>query len=100
VKKKGGNKLKICVDYKDLNAHTFKDHFPLPFISTIVNEVAGKKLYSFMDNYSRYNQVSIAFEDWHKTTFTSPWGTFIYVVVPFGLCNASDAFQIVMTYFF
>jgi hypothetical protein len=100
VKKKGGNKLRVCVDYRDLNACTFKDHFPLLFISTIVNEIAGKKLYSFMDGYSGYNQVSIAPKDWHKTTFTSPWGTFIYVVMPFGLCNASVTFQKVMTYVF
>jgi hypothetical protein len=42
VKKKGGNKLKVCADYRDLNVHTLKDHFPLSFISTIVDEVAGK----------------------------------------------------------
>jgi hypothetical protein len=99
VKKKGGNKLRVCVDYRDLNAHTLKDHFPLPFISTIVDEVVGKELYSFK-NYSGYNQVSIAPEDWHKTAFTSPWGTFVYVVMPFGLCNASAASQKVMTYVF
>jgi hypothetical protein len=100
VKKKGGNKLRVCVDYRDLNARTFKDHFPLSFISTIVDEVAGKELYSFMDGYSGYNQVSIAPEDWHKTAFISPWGTFVYVVMPFGLCNALAAFQRVMTYAF
>jgi hypothetical protein len=100
VKKKGGNKLRVCVDYRDLNVRTFKDHFPLPFISTIVDEVAGKELYSFMDGYSGCNQVSITPEDWHKTAFTSPWGTFVYVVMPFGLCNASATFQRVMTYVF
>jgi len=100
VKKKGGNKLRVCVDYRDLNACTLKDHFPLSFISTIVDEVAGKELYNFMDGYSGYNQVSIAPEDWHKTAFTSPWGTFVYVVMPFGLCNASVAFQRIMTYAF
>jgi hypothetical protein len=60
VKKKGGNKLKVCVDYRNLNAHTLKYHFPLLFISTIVDEVAKKGLYSSMDGYLRYNQVSIA----------------------------------------
>jgi hypothetical protein len=72
----------------------------LPFISTIVDEVVGKELYNFMEGYSRYNQVSIALEDWHKTAFTSPWGTFVYVVMSFGLCNASIAFQRIMTYDF
>jgi hypothetical protein len=69
-------------------------------ISTIVDEVAGKELYNFMDGYSGYNQVSIAPKDYHKTTFTSPWGTFVYIVMPFGLCNASATFQRIMTYAF
>jgi hypothetical protein len=43
MKKKGGNKLRVCVDYRDLNAHTLKNHFPLPFISTIVDEIVGTK---------------------------------------------------------
>jgi hypothetical protein len=72
VKKKDVNKSRVCVYYKDLNVRTLKDYFPLPFISTIVNEITGKKLYSFMDDYSGYNQMSIAPEDWHKTTFISP----------------------------
>jgi hypothetical protein len=99
-KKKSGNKLRVCVDYKDLNARTFKNHFLLSFISTIVNEITGNELYSFMDGYLRYNQVSIAPKDWHKMAFTSPWGTFVYVVMPFKLCNAFVASQEVMTYVF
>jgi hypothetical protein len=97
-KKKSGNKLRVCVHYKDLNARTFKNHFPFPFISIIVNEMARNELYSFMDDYLQYNQVSITPEDWHKMAFTSPWGTFVYVVMPFKLCNAFVAFQKVMTY--
>jgi len=46
------------------------------------------------------NQISIAREDWSKTAFITPWGTFIYNVMPFGLCNAPSAFQKVMSYAF
>jgi hypothetical protein len=53
-----------------------------------------------MDGYLGYNQVSIVLEDWHKTTFTSPWATLVYVMMPLGLCNALVAFQKVMTYVF
>jgi len=42
VKKKGGNKLRACVDYRDLNARTLKYHFPFLFIYTIVDEIARK----------------------------------------------------------
>ena len=99
VKKKNG-KLRVCIDYRKLNKNTQKDHFPLPFINSILDEVAGHEMYIFMDGYSGYNQVSIASEDRHKTAFTTPWGTFIFLVMPFGLCNAPSAFQRAMTYAF
>ena len=83
-----------------LNKWTQKDHFPLPFINTILDEVVGHELYTFMDGYSGYNRISIAPEDHNKTTFITPWGTFIYVVMPFGLCNAPLAFQRAMSFAF
>jgi len=62
VKKKNG-KLQLCVDYRQLNKHTQKDHFPLPFINTIVDEVVGNEVFTFMDGYSGYNRILIACED-------------------------------------
>ncbi len=56
VPKKNG-KLWICVDYHKLNVQTKKDLFPLPFLDSILNFVAGHEMYSFMDGYSRYNLV-------------------------------------------
>ena len=99
VKKKNG-KIQVCINYRTLNRRTQKDHFPLPFINTILDEVAGHKLYTFIDGYSGYNQISIAPKDHHKTAFITPWGTFIYVVMPFGLCNAPSAFQRAMSFAF
>ena len=73
---------------------TKKDHFPLPFIDQVLDTLAGKKYFSFLDGYSGYyNQISIDPEDQDKTTFTCPWGTFAYYVLPFGLCNALATFQ-------
>ena len=99
VKKKNG-KIRVCINYRALNKRTQKDHFPLSFINTILDEVAGHELYTFMDGYSGYNQISIAPEDHHKTAFITPWGTFIYVVMSFGLCNAPSAFQRAMSFAF
>jgi hypothetical protein len=92
VPKKNG-KWRVCVDYRVLNKVTQKDHFPLPFIDQVLDNLSGKKFFSFLDGFSGYNQIKIAPQDQDKTTFTSPWGTFAYRVLPFGLCNALATFQ-------
>jgi hypothetical protein len=76
-----------------LNKATLRDHFPLPFIDQVLDSLAGKKFFSFLDGFSGYNQIKIAPEDQDKTTFTCPWGTYAYNVLPFGLCNAPATFQ-------
>jgi len=56
---KNNGKWRICVDYRELNKATQKDHFPLPFIDQVLDTFAGKKLFSFLDGFSRYNQIQI-----------------------------------------
>jgi hypothetical protein len=68
----------------------------LPFCEEILEEIAGHEMYTFGDGYRGYHQVKIAPEDQLKTTFTTPWGTFCYTIMPFGLCNASGTFQHLM----
>ena len=77
----------------ELNKATQTDHFPLPFIDQVLNPMVGKQFFSFLDGLSGYNQIQIAHEDQDKTTFTCLWGTFAYIVLPFGLCNAPATFQ-------
>ena len=84
---------RVCIDYRNLNADTRKDHFPLPFVDQMLERVAGHELYCFLDGYSGYNQIEIALEDQEKTTFTCPFGTFAFRKIPFGLCNALGTFQ-------
>ncbi|PIN22518.1 DNA-directed DNA polymerase [Handroanthus impetiginosus] len=84
---------RVCMDYRKLNKATRKDHFPLPFIDQMLDRLAGKEFYCFLDGYSGYNQIAIAPEDQEKTTFTCPYGTFAFRRMPFGLCNAPATFQ-------
>jgi hypothetical protein len=93
VPKKVTGKWRFCVDFQELNKATLKDYFPLPFIDHVLDTLSGKKYFSFLDGYKGYNQILIDPEDQNKTTFTFPWGTYAYRVLPFGLCNAPATFQ-------
>ncbi|KAA3488035.1 reverse transcriptase [Gossypium australe] len=66
---KKDEKVRMCVDYRDLNKVSSKDNFPLPHIDTLVDNMAGYSLFSFMDGFSRYNQIKMHPEDMEKTTF-------------------------------
>ena len=71
VPKKDG-RIRVCVDFRDLNKASPKDDFPLPHIDVLVDSTAGHELLSFMDGFSGYNQVLMAPEDREKTTFITP----------------------------
>ena len=84
---------RVCIDYRKLNTATRKDHYPLPFIDQMLDRLARHPYYCFLDGYFGYNQIAIAPEDQEKTTFTCPYGTFAFRMMPFGFCNASATFQ-------
>ena len=86
VPKKDG-KVRVCVEFRDLNKASPKDDFLLPHIDMLVNSTAGHPMLSFMDGFSRYNKILMAPEDMEKTSFINEWGTYYYRVMPFGLKN-------------
>ena len=90
--KKDG-KIRVCVDFKDLNKAGPKDDFPLLYIDELVDFTAGHALLSFMDGFSGYIQIVMALEDREKTDFTIPWGTYCNKVMPFGLKNDGATYQ-------
>ncbi|GJU95069.1 reverse transcriptase domain-containing protein [Tanacetum coccineum] len=84
---------RVCINYHKHNEETVKDHFPLPFMDQILERLAGNKYFCFLDGFSGYFQIPIDPNDQEKTTFTCPFGTYAYRLMPFGLCNAPDTFQ-------
>ena len=67
--KKANGKLRMCVDFMDLNKACPKDSFPLPKIDQLVDSIAGHRLLTFMDAFSGYNQIKMVEEDQEKTAF-------------------------------
>jgi hypothetical protein len=64
-------KLKICVDFRKLNVATKKDPYPLPFTNEVINIVVGHEVYTFLDGFLGYHQISITLEDQYKTAFVT-----------------------------
>ena len=92
--------IKLCVDFWNLNLACKKDNYPLPNMETLLQRVTGSGMMSLLDGFSGYNQVMVKKEDMHKTTFTTPCGTFDYLRMPFGLTNTGATFQRAMDYAF
>jgi hypothetical protein len=87
------NGWRMCIDFSKLNANIRKDHFPIPFIDEMLERLAGKLFFCFLDGFSSYYQIVIAQEDQENKTFTCPFRTFAYQRMPFGLCNAQVYFK-------
>ena len=66
---KKNEKLRVCIDFRDLNTATPKDEYPMPVVDLLVDRSAGHAIMSMMDGHSGYNQIWIAEEDVHKTAF-------------------------------
>ena len=67
--KKANGKLRMCVDFTDLNKACPKDSFPMPRIDQLVDFTVGHRLLTFMDAFSGYNQIKMSEEDQEKTAF-------------------------------
>ena len=87
VKKKNGS-IRLCIDYRKLNANTVRDSFPLPRIEESLEALGGEKCFSSLDLAHGYHQVVMDSESVEKTAFRVPFGLYEYTRMPFGLVNA------------
>ncbi len=95
VWKKSGD-LRICTDFRWINARTIKDAHPLPHQADALAALGGNAYFSTMDLTSGYYNVEVHEDDRKYTAFTSPFGLYEYNRLPQGLCNSPATFMRMM----
>ena len=93
---KSDGTLRLCIDYRGLNAVTERDVYPLPKGEEMYSRVKGKKIFSTLDLLKGYHQIWIQDKDRHFTAFATPKGLHQWKVLPMGLTNAPATFQRMM----
>ncbi|GKD88891.1 putative reverse transcriptase domain-containing protein [Tanacetum coccineum] len=87
--KKKDRSFRMCIDYRELNKLTVKNHYPLPRIDDLFDQLQGSSVYSKIDMRSGYHQLRIKEEDIPITAFRTWYGHFEFQVMPFGLISSS-----------
>jgi hypothetical protein len=102
VEKKNTSKIRVCIDFCNLNKAIPKDDYPLPIADMLINNASRHRVIRFLDGNANYNQIFMAEEDMSKTAFRCPSfiGLFEWVAMIFALKNVGATYQSAMNLIF
>lgn len=95
VRKKDGS-LRLCVDFRKLNAKTVQNQHPIPRVQDALDSLGGSCWFSLLDQSKAYHQGFVKEECRKYTSFVTPWGQYEWNRIPFGLTGAPGIFQAFM----
>lgn len=92
IKKKNG-KIRLCIDYREINKITIRDNFPMQLIDNNIDQLKDKKYFTILDLKDGFHHIKMSEDSVKCTSFVTPMGQFEYLRMPFGLTNAPRVFQ-------
>lgn len=93
---KKGEKIRICMDPTDLNKNIKRRHFPLKTVEEIASRVKGAKYFTKLDCQKGFWQIPVTENASNFLTFSTPWGRYQYLRLPFGISSAPEVFSEIM----
>ena len=91
--RKPNGEWRPCGDYRRLNSMTTPDRYPVPHVQDFNTQLNGSTVFSKIDLIRGYHQIPVAADDRPKTAVITPFGSYEFIRMPFGLCNAGQTFQ-------
>ena len=100
VKKKDKDDIRICIDPRDLNVALQREHYPMRTIEEVLKHIPNAKYFTVLDASNAYWQIQLDEASSYLTTFSTPYGRYRFLRMPFGLKSAAEVFQKAMDHLF
>lgn len=100
IVKKPDNSIRICLDPQNLNDALLREHYEIPTFDEITRDMCGAKIFSTLDASKGFWQIVLTEEASELTTFATPFGRYMFLRLPYGVCNAPEIFHRTFTEIF